>query len=85
MTTTPKHKFPCDDYVIKIIGESTPAFPDEVIELIEAHTRICQKKLSHSKDARYCSLSVTLYLKNEQVLEKIYHDIKDKPYIKMIL
>ena len=79
-----KHNFPCD-YLVKIIATKDIKFPNEIISIINAETTIIKQELTLSKNEKYNSLSVTLHLQNELELEKIYLQIKDKPYIKMIL
>lgn len=78
------HTFPCD-YLVKIVGIAHDDFPSEVLQIIETGTTLQKHTLTESKNKRYLSLSVTLYLENEQELENIYTQIKHKPYIKMIL
>lgn len=79
-----KHTFPCD-YLVKIIGIKHIDFPSEIIKIIQAETTLKSHELTPSKNEKYLSLSVSLHLKNEMELEKIYQTIKDKSYIKMIL
>tara|TARA_B110000879_G_C11085566_1_gene476713 strand:+ start:111 stop:362 length:252 start_codon:yes stop_codon:yes gene_type:complete len=78
------HTFPCD-YLVKIVGVTHSDFPSEVLKIIETETTLRTHILTESKNKRYLSLSVTLHLENELELETIYKQIKDKPYIKMIL
>lgn len=80
----PEHKYPCD-YVVKIIGVENLKFPKEVIDIIESETTLLEHKLTLSKNKKYRSLSVKLHLESEVQMEKIYQQIKTKPYIKMIL
>lgn len=80
----PTHTFPCD-YLVKIVGENHEDFPNEVLEIIKANAHLREHKVTMSQNNRFLSLSVTIYLEDEIVLEKIYQKIKDKPYIKMIL
>ena len=80
----PKHTFPCD-YLVKIVGENHENFPNEVLEIIQAEAILREHKVTMSQNNRFLSLSVTIYLEDEIILEKIYQKIKDKPYIKMIL
>jgi len=80
----PKHTFPCD-YLVKIVGDNHENFPNEVLEIIQAEAILREHKVTMSQNNRFLSLSVTIYLEDEIILEKIYQKIKDKPYIKMIL
>ncbi len=80
----PKHIFPCD-YVVKIIGVENPNFPNEIIDIINSITTLLSHKITLSKNKKYRSLSVTLHLENESQIDLIYKQIKNKPYIKMIL
>lgn len=81
---TTQQTFPCD-YLVKIIATQSDDFPKEVIDIIEKETTLIKQVLTPSKNQKYLSLSVTLHLKNEEELETLYKQIKDKPYIKMIL
>ena len=78
------HTFPCD-YLIKVIGTNHIDFPQEILNIVKAKTKIVEYKLSDSKNNKFKSLSLLLHLNNEEVLADIYKQIKDKPYIKMIL
>lgn len=86
MTTTekPKHEFPCD-YVIKIISDPHPNFPDEALAIISNATTIKQHKVTPSKKDKYISLSVNMHLQAEKVLADIYEQLKQISYIKMIM
>jgi putative lipoic acid-binding regulatory protein len=80
----PKHTFPCD-YIVKIVGENHDTFERDVLSIIKSETTIKEQSLTKSNNNRYLSLSVTMALENEAALENIYGQLKDKPYIKMIL
>lgn len=80
----PKHQFPCE-YVIKVIGLPHQAFPNEIIDIVKTKTTLKTHKITPSKNNNFISLSITMFLENEESLKEIYLLIKDKPYIKMIL
>ncbi len=80
----PKHSFPCE-YVIKVICNPDDAFPDEILKATNNHTSLKTHTISPSKNGKYQSLSMTLYLTDEKELENLYGEIKLLPYVLMVI
>ncbi len=80
-------EFPCD-FPIKIIGNNTTSFVDDILAIVNAHfpaldTALITKNLS--KDSKYISLTVTVFAENQNMLDAFYQDVTNHPDIKMVL
>lgn len=84
MSQKPTHQLPCD-YVIKIVGHYDFDFSEEILAIIKSKMTVKAHHTTASSNKSYLSLSVTLYLEDEQLLAEVLKDVKAKPYIKMVL
>lgn len=79
--------FPCH-FPIKIIGKNTAKFAEEITRITRLHfpetpdTAIVHKK---SQKANFLSITVTIYVSNQQTLDALYRDLTKHPDIKMVL
>lgn len=80
-------EFPCD-FVIKVIGNFTPVFFEEIIQITRQHfptTPDTAFKTKPSKENRFISISVTVYAENKPSLDALYMAYTRHPEIKMVL
>lgn len=80
-------EFPCD-FPLKIIGNSTESFVDEIISIILRHfPETLETKISAKMSAKgnFVSISAVVYAKDQQTLDDLYRDLTAHPEIRMVL
>lgn len=78
---------PCD-FPIKIIGENKDLLLTDVTNIVQKHFPATKKSAITtrlSKGGKYLSITVTLYLEKQVVLDALHADLKAYPGIKMVL
>jgi uncharacterized protein len=84
----PKIEFPCENYPIKVLGESNSEMHSYVIEIMERHapgfdqTRIT---INESSKGRFQSLTVWITATGVDQLSAIHTDLKLNRSIKMVM
>jgi uncharacterized protein len=84
----PKIEFPCENYPIKVLGESAPELHSYVIEIMERHapgfdqTRIT---INESSKGRFKSLTVWITATGIDQLTAIHNDLRINRLIKMVM
>ncbi|MBK8187235.1 MAG: DUF493 domain-containing protein [Cellvibrio sp.] len=84
----PKIEFPCENYPIKVLGESAPELHTYVIEVMERHapgfdqTRIT---INESSKGRFQSLTVWITATGVDQLTAIHNDLRINRLIKMVM
>ncbi|KTD20079.1 putative lipoate regulatory protein YbeD [Legionella lansingensis] len=80
-------QFPCH-FPIKIIGKNTADFFKDISDITRKHfpdtldeAMTCQK----SQQGNYLSITVTIYVHNQVVLDALYLELTQHPDIKMVL
>lgn len=80
-------KFPCY-FPIKVIGEVSDNFIEEVISIIEKHTDKFDKstiQMRGSNQGKYISLTCNIYVKSKEQLDKVYMGLSKHPITKFVL
>lgn len=80
-------KFPCD-FIIKVMGESTPEFETRVLAIVQQHfpqVDAAQFTKRPSKDNNYIALTVTVYAESKAQLDACYQDLSSEPMVLMAL
>lgn len=90
MTTQepPKIEFPCEDYIVKIMGDASVEFEAGVLEIVERHAPGFNRektKIRPSSKGRFESLSVWITATGEDQLRALFEDLKKHPAVKMVL
>jgi uncharacterized protein len=84
----PKIEFPCENYPIKVLGESAPELHSYIIEIMERHapgfdqTRIT---INESSKGRFKSLTVWITATGIDQLTAINNDLRINRLIKMVM
>lgn len=84
----PKIEFPCENYPIKVLGDTGPELHTYVLEIMTRHapgfdqTRTTMKE---SSKGRYCSLTVWITATGIEQLTSIHDDLRANRSIKMVL
>ena len=80
-------EFPCI-FPIKIIGNNTPNFENEIINIAQEHDPSLmrnQVRTQLSNEGKYRSLSITVNVQDQQSLDALYQALTKHPEIKMVL
>ncbi|MDY7219968.1 DUF493 family protein [Denitrificimonas sp. JX-1] len=84
----PKIEFPCENYSLRIIGDSCDNFVDVVLEVLKRHapevdpeTVVCRD----SSKGRFVSAQVSITAKSVEHLEQINQDLRETGLVRMVL
>jgi putative lipoic acid-binding regulatory protein len=86
--TAPKIEFPCDDYVIKVVGAEDPSYREFVASVLtQFDKRVSTSSFTEqpSKNGRFVSLTVKMRIEEEAVLTALFNELKANPMVKMVL
>jgi len=80
-------KFPCD-FDIKVMGENSPDFIDNVMQVVRQHfpdydDGDMKKKLSEF--TKYASLTITIHAEKKEQIDNLYRDLTSLPQVLMAL
>jgi uncharacterized protein len=84
----PKIEFPCDDYLIKVLGNADEDMRTYVLEVMERHapgfdqTRVT---IAESSKGRFHSLTIWITATGEPQLRAINDDLRSNKKIKMVM
>ena len=84
----PKIEFPCLDYPIKVLGESSEQYRDEVVDIIAKHAPdLDRDKVTVRPSGKGTFQSVTVFITATGVpqLEALFEDLKKHPQTRMVL
>lgn len=84
----PKITFPCDDYVIKVVGEAHETFSDFVYSvLVKYDARLTPASLAikPSRNGNFESITVKMRIEKEQQLTDLFHELKADSRVRMVL
>ncbi len=80
-------EFPCD-FPMKIIGKKTADFFEEINAIVNKHfPDITEERIviQESQQGNYLSITVTIYVHNQESLDALYQEVTKHPDIKMVL
>lgn len=83
----PKIEFPCQ-YSIRVMGEKSVTFIDEVVTIIQRHAPELERDSATSKDSSkgtYMRVLVVIIATGEPQLSAIHEDLKAHTAVKMVL
>ncbi len=84
----PKIEFPCDDYLIKVVGDSHPDYRVFVASvLVKYDTKVtvdCFQE-NPSRNGRFVSLTVRMRIEEEAHLQLLFDELKVNPMVRMVL
>lgn len=84
----PKIEFPCENYPIKIIGDSCDSFIDVVIEVLQRHAPEVDPAAITRRDSsngRFLSVQVHIHAQCIEQLEDINRDLRETGIVRMVL
>lgn len=84
----PKITFPCDDYVIKVVGdvhEGFKPFVHSVLVRYDARLSESSFSVSTSRNGRFESLTVRMRIEHEDHLTELFEALKADERVRMVL
>lgn len=88
MTDAPKIQFPCDDYIIKVVGVASPQlkpFVTSVLTQIDSAVTQQSYRETLSKNGRFLSLTVKMRIVRKSQLTELFDQLKVNSLIKLVL
>ena len=82
-----KIEFPCEDYPIKVIGETGVGFKDSVIEILSKYAKVDLSTLAErqSKEGKYTTVQLHIVATSEDQLQDINSALRATGTVKMVL
>ncbi len=84
----PKIEFPCDDYMIKVIGDYQHGFADRVLALTRAHAPEVDSDKMHvrySDKGNFCSVTLWIRATGEPQLKRLHESLRSYARVRMVL
>ncbi|MYM63236.1 YbeD family protein [Pseudomaricurvus sp. HS19] len=84
----PKIEFPCEDYPIKVMGDSGPEFHQFAIEVMERHAPgLDQARITikDSRNGRFQSITFMITATGIDQLQALHQELIASPMTKMVL
>jgi len=84
----PKIEFPCDDYPVKIMGEHSEVYHQDVLEIVEKHAPGFDRNrvgVRVSSKGSFRSITVFITATGIEQLKALHEDLTAMPATKMVL
>ena len=84
----PKIEFPCDRYLIKVMGDAIPDFKPFVASVLckfDTNVTVDSFRENPSKNGRFVSLNVHMRIEEAEHLQQLFDELKLNPMVKMVL
>lgn len=79
-------EFPCH-FPVKVVGDNTESFNNDIEALSRDHFAEAEFEIKRkaSKNERYISLTITVYVQNQEQLDAFYKAVSKHAEVKMVL
>lgn len=87
-TDATKISFPCDDYMIKVVGDAEGDFRDFVHAVLvqyDTALTLASYTAKPSRNGRFESLTVRMRIEQEDHLSELFAELKADARVKMVL
>lgn len=84
----PKIEFPCENYPIKVVGESIQNYEQVVVEIVRIHAKDCdfeRIRIQESSNGRFRSVTLYITATGEEQLVRIHQDLMAHPHVRMVI
>lgn len=88
MSDKPVIEFPCENYPIRVMGESGESLCQFVMDVFERHAPGYDRsrvQVRPSRNGRFESVCVFITATGTRQLEDLFTDLKQNPAVKMVL
>ncbi len=79
--------FPCE-FPLKVVGINSPDFIEQILSVIKKYdpaVDLSKLKEKGSAKGNYLSLSITVNMPSQEVLDSLYRELVDHPLTKFVL
>ena len=82
-----KIEFPCDDYPIKVIGDTGVGFTDLVIEILAKYAKVDMKTRAErqSTNGKYTTIQLHIVATDQDQLYNINSELRATGFVHMVL
>lgn len=87
MTDKPVIEFPCDDYPIKVIGNTSESFASSIVAIVQVHVEEFEPRSVEeqpSSKGNYTSLRLKIRATGERQLKALHADLMAHPLVKLV-
>lgn len=84
----PKIEFPCENYPIKVVGESIQNYEQVVVEIVRVHAEDCdfeRIRIQESSNGRFRSVTLYITATGKEQLVRIHQDLMAHPHVRMVI
>ncbi len=84
----PKIEFPCENYPIKVMGDTDEAFVQYVLDTVQFHAPEFMREsvsIRASKNGKYQSITLSITATGVDQLDKLFQDLKKHACLRMVL
>lgn len=84
----PKIEFPCDDYPVKVMGDSGPEYHAYAVEVMERHAPgLDRARITVRESGKGTFQSITFFITATGIeqLQALHEELKSHPRTKMVL
>ncbi|MEJ2087865.1 MAG: DUF493 domain-containing protein [Gammaproteobacteria bacterium] len=88
MSDTPVIEFPCENYPIKVIGNSSASLRGSVVRIVQAHDAGFSEETVEEQPSRkgtYTSVRLSIRATGETQLKALHEDLMAHPLVKLVL
>lgn len=87
-TEPAKLEFPCPDFPIKVLGQTSDDYHDFVVDIVRVHApelEVERIKVNASSNGRFTSLTLYITAQGPEQLKAIHEDLIQHDRIKMVM
>ncbi|MGH1372623.1 MAG: YbeD family protein [Cellvibrionaceae bacterium] len=84
----PKIEFPCEDYPVKVMGDSGSEFYDFAVEVMQRHAAgldLSRIAVKGSRNGRFQSITFMITATGVDQLQALHQELSASPMTKMVL
>ncbi|GAA6144372.1 MAG: hypothetical protein CSH37_04965 [Thalassolituus sp.] len=84
----PKIEFPCENYPIKVVGETMADYEQVIVEIVRVHAEDCdfeRIRIQESSNGRFRSVTLYITATGKEQLVSIHKDLMAHPNVRMVI
>ena len=88
MPDSPLIEFPCEDYPIRVIADSSADLREAVVEIVRAHDAEFEERCVEERASRagnYTSVRLAIRATGERQLKALHADLLAHPLVRLVL
>ena len=87
-TTLSPLTFPCENYLIKVVGKAGDEYREVVIDIVKTHApEVVEAQITEvmSRNGRFCSLNMRITATGEQQIQMICSELIALEHVHMVI